>query len=339
MLQTMPLRQLTTCAGTFLGGLLATMLASLLVACGSGSDAPGSTTADTTAAGDPRPDRAKPLVVCTTGIVGDLVRTVAGEHAEVVVLIAPGTDPHLWNPTRSNVLRILEADAVFMNGLLLEGRAGDAFARVETSGRPVVRLAESIDRKDLLTDTANSSHFDPHVWMDPTLWARTAPAVATALAKASPDHAKDFEAGAARVATEAEALDREIRIELSAIPVGQRTLVTAHDAFGYFGRRYDLEVRGVQGISTESEPSLAAIEALVAEMSEKSIPAIFAETTVSDRSVRAIVDGCGARGHEVRVGESLYSDSLGPAASDGATWAGMLRHNARAIAAGLGGRR
>jgi manganese/zinc/iron transport system substrate-binding protein len=185
MLQTMPLRQLTTCAGTFLGGLLATMLASLLVACGSGSDAPGSTTADTTAAGDPRPDRAKPLVVCTTGIVGDLVRTVAGEHAEVVVLIAPGTDPHLWNPTRSNVLRILEADAVFMNGLLLEGRAGDAFARVETSGRPVVRLAESIDRKDLLTDTANSSHFDPHVWMDPTLWARTAPAVATALAKAS----------------------------------------------------------------------------------------------------------------------------------------------------------
>jgi len=339
----MPFRQLPACADTFLSGLLATILASLLVACGSGSDAPGSntgsTTAETTAAGDPRPDRAKPLVVCTTGIVGDLVRTVAGEHAEVVVLIAPGTDPHLWNPTRSDVLRILEADAVFMNGLLLEGRAGDAFARVETSGRPVVRLAESIDQKDLLTDTANSSHFDPHVWMDPTLWARTAPAVATALAKTSPGHAKDFDAGAARVAAEAQALDREIRIELSSIPVGQRTLVTAHDAFGYFGRRYDLEVRGVQGISTESEPSLAAIEALVAEISEKSIPAIFAETTVSDRSVRAIVDGCAARGHEVRVGESLYSDSLGPAASEGATWGGMLRHNARAIAAGLGGRR
>ncbi|MFM7261479.1 MAG: metal ABC transporter solute-binding protein, Zn/Mn family [bacterium] len=330
---------LSSRSGAIFSGLLATLLAVLLVACGSGSDSPGSGTPSTTAAGDPRPDREKPLVVCTTGIVGDLVRTVAGNHAEIVVLMAPGTDPHLWNPTRSDVLQILAADAVFMNGLLLEGRAGDAFARVETSGRPVLRLTETLDRKELLTDPANGSQFDPHVWMDPVLWAKTAPAVAAALAKTAPDRAEDFKAGATRVVASAEALDREIKIELAAIPVEQRVLVSAHDAFGYFGRRYDLQVRGVQGVSTESEPSLAAIEALVAEMSEKSIPAIFAETTVSDRSVRAIVEGCAARSHEVSLGESLYSDSLGPAASDGATWAGMLRHNARAIAKGLGGRR
>lgn len=316
----------------FLGVSITAVL--LLAACGSANEQP-----TTTAAGDPRPEREKPLVVCTTGMVGDLVRSVAGDHAEIVVLMAPGTDPHLWTPTRTDVLRILDADAVFMNGLLLEGRAGDAFARVETSGRPVVRLAESLDRRELLTDPANPSHFDPHVWMDPVLWAKTAPAVAVALTKVSPDHAKDFNAGATRIAAEADALDREIKIELAPIVAGQRLLVSAHDAFGYFGRRYDLEVRGLQGISTESEPSLAAIEALVDEMCEKSIPAIFGETTVSNRSLQAIVDGCAARDHEVRMGESLYSDSLGAASTAGATWAGMLRHNARSIAAGLGGRR
>lgn len=313
---------------------IAALALAALSACGSGGDAP-----QTTAGGDPRPERERILVVCTTGIVGDLVRSVAGEHAEVVVLMAPGTDPHLWSPTRNDVLRILEADAVFMNGLLLEGRAGDAFARVETSGRPVVRLAESLPRGELLTDPENPSSFDPHIWMDPILWARTAPAAAAALSKAAPEHAAAFAENATRLAAACDALDREIRIELSAIPTPRRTLVTAHDAFRYFGRRYDLAVRGVQGVSTESEPSLAAIEALVAELSDAGIGAIFAESTVSDRSVRAIVDGCAARGHEVRVGEPLHSDALGPPASDAATWQGMLRHNAKAVAAGLGGRR
>jgi manganese/zinc/iron transport system substrate-binding protein len=313
---------------------LAAFALAALTACGSGSGAP-----ETTAAGDPRPDRERILVVCTTGMVGDLVRSIAGEHADVVVLMAAGTDPHLWSPTRSDVPGILDADAVFMNGLMLEGRAGDAFARVETSGRPVVRLAETLPRNDLLTDPANPSSFDPHVWMDPLLWARTAPAAAAALAKAAPEHAADFTANATRFAAECDALDRELRIELAGIPTPQRTLVTAHDAFRYFGRRYDLAVRGIQGISTESEPSLAAIESIVGEMSDAGVGAIFAESTVSDRSVRAIVDGCAARGHEVGVGEALYSDALGPAASDAATWKGMLRHNAKAIASGLGGRR
>jgi manganese/zinc/iron transport system substrate-binding protein len=271
-------------------------------------------------------------------MVGDLVRSIAGEHAEVVVLMAPGTDPHLWTPTRNDVLRILEADAVFMNGLLLEGRAGDAFARVEASGRPVVRIAESLDRRELLTDRENPSHFDPHVWMDPILWAKTAPAVASGLAKAAPDHAKEFTTAATQVQDRANALDRDISISISSIPVAQRTLVTAHDAFGYFGRRYGLEVLGVQGISTESEPSLATIESLVALLSEKRIPTIFAESTVSDRTVRAVIEGCTAREHDVKLGDSLYSDALGPAASTAATWEGMLRHNTRAIANGLGGR-
>lgn len=292
----------------------------------------------TTAAGDPRPARAKPLVVATTPMVGDLVRAIGGERVELVVLIAPGTDPHLWTPTRNEVLQVLEADAVFMNGLMLEGRAGESFARVELSGRPVLRVAESLPKSDLLTDQANPSHFDPHVWMDPVLWAKTAPAVRDTLAKIDPDGKAAFDGNLAAFEAANAALDRDCSLAINTIPAAQRTLVTAHDAFGYFGRRYGLTVRGIQGISTESEPSLGDIEKLVAMICDERVPAIFVETTVSDRTVRAVVDGCAAKGHELKIGDALYSDSLGRAGSAEGTWAGMLRHNATSIANALGGR-
>ena len=314
-----------------IGGLSLFGLALTLAACGGG-------TPSTTAAGDPRPARDKPLVVATTPMVGDLVREIGGDRIDLVVLIAPGTDPHLWTPTRSEVMKVLEADAVFMNGLMLEGRAGEAFARVELSGRPVVRVAEKLPKSDLLTDQQNSSHFDPHVWMDPVLWAKTAPAVRDALAKIDPDGKESYDRNLTAFETAAAALDRDCSLAINTIPVAQRTLVTAHDAFGYFGRRYGLAVRGIQGLSTESEPSLGDIEELVGKISEERIPAIFIETTVSDRTVRAVVDGCAAKGHELKIGEALYSDSLGRAGSAEGTWAGMMRHNAKSIANALGGR-
>jgi manganese/zinc/iron transport system substrate-binding protein len=327
MLQTMRYRL----PAPLIGGLSLFGLALTLAACGGG-------TPSTTAAGDPRPARDKPLVVATTPMVGDLVREIGGDRIDLVVLIAPGTDPHLWTPTRSEVMKVLEADAVFMNGLMLEGRAGDAFARVELSGRPVVRVAEKLPKSDLLTDQQNSSHFDPHVWMDPVLWAKTAPAVRDALAKIDPDGKESYDRNLTAFETAAAALDRDCSLAINTIPVAQRTLVTAHDAFGYFGRRYGLAVRGIQGLSTESEPSLGDIEELVGKISEERIPAIFIETTVSDRTVRAVVDGCAAKGHELKIGEALYSDSLGRAGSAEGTWAGMMRHNAKSIANALGGR-
>ena len=327
MLQTMRYRL----PAPLIGGLSLFGLALTLAACGGG-------TPSTTAAGDPRPARDKPLVVATTPMVGDLVREIGGDRIDLVVLIAPGTDPHLWTPTRSEVMKVLEADAVFMNGLMLEGRAGEAFARVELSGRPVVRVAEKLPKSDLLTDQQNSSHFDPHVWMDPVLWAKTAPAVRDALAKIDPDGKESYDRNLTAFETAAAALDRDCSLAINTIPVAQRTLVTAHDAFGYFGRRYGLAVRGIQGLSTESEPSLGDIEELVGKISEERIPAIFIETTVSDRTVRAVVDGCAAKGHELKIGEALYSDSLGRAGSAEGTWAGMMRHNAKSIANALGGR-
>ena len=305
----------------------------LIAGCGESANLPA-----TTAGGDPRPNRAKPLVLCTTGMVADLVRSVGGDDFEVVALMQPGVDPHLWTPTRTDVLAILSADALFLNGLGLEGRAGDSFARVEQSGRPVVRLADTLPRAEIAVDPANPSHLDPHVWMDPVLWAKTAPAAAEALAKVAPDAKARLEANARRFADEAAALDRTISTAMSTVPVAQRVLVTSHDAFRYFGRRYGLEVHGVQGTSTESEPSLAQIESLVELVANGRVPTVFAETTVNDRSVRALVEGCAARGHEVRLGEALYSDSLGRASLAEGTWPGMMRHNARTIVDALGGR-
>ena len=319
-----------------LGRTCAIPAAALLLAlagCGKSADLPA-----TTAGGDPRPDREKPLVLCTTGMVADLVRSVGGGDIEVVALMQPGVDPHLWTPTRTDVLAILSADALFMNGLGLEGRAGDSFARVEQSGRPVVRLAETLPRAELAVDAANPSHLDPHVWMDPVLWAKTAPAAAEALSRIAPESKERFAAAARRFADDAAALDRTIATAVSTVPVAQRVLVTSHDAFRYFGLRYGLAVHGVQGTSTESEPSLAQIEALVALVVDARVPTVFAETTVSDRSVRALVEGCAARGHEVRLGEALYSDSLGRATLPEGTWPGMMRHNAREIVDSLGGR-
>ena len=314
-------------------GIFAAVILVFVAGCGGSSPQP-----TTTAGGDSRPAREKLLSVCTTPMVGDVVRAVAGDRAEIVTLLGPGVDPHLWSPTRSDVLQILGADAVFLSGLMLEGRAGDSFARVGQSGRPVVRIAESLPKSDLLLDVANSSHFDPHVWMDPILWAKTATSVRDALSTIDPDGKDTFATNTAAFEAEAAKLDSACALAVGSIPFAQRMLVTAHDAFGYFGRRYGLEVRGIQGISTESEASIADIERLVNEICERRVPTVFVETTVTDRAVRALVEGCAARGHEVQIGDALYSDSLGRGGSPEGTWIGMVRHNANSIANGLGGR-
>ena len=312
--------------------IVAALTALLLAACDGGESVPRRASA----ADAPR-DRAMPLIVCTTPIVADLVRSVGGDKVEVVALIAPGVDPHLWTPTRTDILAILDADAVFLNGLMLEGRIGDSIQRAESLDRPVLRVAQTLGREDLLSDPKRATYLDPHIWMDPVLWGRTARPVAETLAKVAPSHRAEFIANAERFEAIAQDLARECSLALSVIPRERRTLVSAHDAFGYYGKRFDLEVRGLQGLSTESEASIADIEHLVAEIAQRRVPTAFVETTVSDRTIRALVEGCGSIGHELAIGEPLYSDSLGRPGTPEGTWIGMIRHNTRVIAQSLAG--
>ncbi len=276
-------------------------------------------------------------VVATTGMIGDLVRNLAGGAAELTQLMGEGVDPHLYKTTRSDIARMLGADIVFYNGLLLEGKMTDALVRVATSGKPVFAVTELIDEAYLLAPEAFQGHHDPHVWMDPRAWAKAAEVVRDRLVERDPARAEAYRAAASRHLQALAELDAYAERVLASVPAERRILVTAHDAFGYFGRRYGFEVQGIQGLSTESEAGLRRIEELVGLIVERGIPAVFVETTVSDRTVMALVAGARARGREVAIGGSLYSDAMGPPGTYEGTYVGMIDHNVTTIARALGG--
>jgi manganese/zinc/iron transport system substrate-binding protein len=276
-------------------------------------------------------------VVCTTGMIGDVARQIAGEHATVRTLMGEGVDPHLYRPTRTDIAALMDAGLVFYNGLLLEGKMTDALVRAATGGRKVYAVTELIPEDALLEPETMEGHFDPHVWMDPLAWATTVGVIRDALMEADPANAGAYRENAARYARELEALHAYCAGALSSVPEGQRVLVTAHDAFNYLGRRYGFEVVGIQGISTESEAGVRDVERLVDMLVERGIPSVFVETTVPDRNVRALIAGCRARGHEVSIGGSLYSDAMGPRETYEGTYLGMIDHNATTIARALGG--
>ncbi len=276
-------------------------------------------------------------VVASTGMVADLVRAVAGDRVEVSALMGEGVDPHLYKPTRSDTARLLRADAVFINGLLLEGKMGDAFARLKEAGKPVVAVAEALPAERLVSPPGFDGAHDPHAWMDAALWADTLPAVRDALGRLDPAGAATYARNAEDYGARLRALDAYARRVLGSIPANARVLVTAHDAFNYLGRAYGIEVRGIQGISTESEAGLKAIEELVALLVERRIPAVFPETSVSDRNVLALIEGAAARGHRVALGGALFSDAMGAPGSYEGTYIGMIDHNVTGIARALGG--
>ncbi len=279
-----------------------------------------------------KPQAVRPRVVATTTVVADLVRQVGGDRVTVDCLMAAGIDPHSYKATPRDADRLAGADLVVASGLHLEGKLADLLERL---GRKVavVAVADTLP-KDRLLSVAADLH-DPHVWFDAALWSGCVPAVVDALATLDPPHADEYRSRGAAYAAALVALDGELKARIASIPDSRRVLVTAHDAFQYFGRAYGIEVVGVQGTSTESEAGLGDINRLVDMLVTRNIPAVFVETSVSDRNVAALVEGAAARGHVVRLGGRLYSDSLGEPGSGGDTLAGALRANVETIVAGL----
>ena len=273
-------------------------------------------------------------VVATTGMIADIVRQVGGDRVQVTGLMGPGVDPHLYKASEGDVGTLATADIIFYNGLHLESKMGDVFAQMR--GRvPTVAVAEALDTAVLLTPPEFKGAHDPHVWMDVTLWKVAVERTRDALAELDTAHARQYRADAARYLTELDSLDAYVRAQVARLPAERRVLVTAHDAFNYFGRAYAFDVRGLQGLSTATEAGTADVRALAEFIRERGLPAIFVETSISPRTIEAVQAATRALGHDVRIGGALYSDALGNPGSPAGTYIGMIRHNVDTIVAAL----
>lgn len=282
---------------------------------------------------------AKPLrVVCTVAMVSDVVREVAGDRAVVSGLIGAGVDPHLYKPTRNDVAALMDADMIFYVGLMLEGKMASTLEKFAKGGKSVVAVTERIEKQYLLHPDGSEGHPDPHVWMDVRAWAKGVDVVVAAFSGHDPEHASVYRANGDRLLGEMANLAEYADATLASIPAEQRVLITAHDAFNYFGRAHDLEVMGIQGLSTESEAGLDDINGLVDLIVKRGIGAIFVETSVSDRNVKALIEGARSRGATVGVGGTLFSDAMGEAGTYEGTYLGMIDHNVTTIARALGGK-
>lgn len=283
---------------------------------------------------------ATPLAIfCTTQQVADAVRNIAGEHAEVTALMGPGVDPHLFRPKPSDVLQLRRADIVFYNGLHLEGRIIETLEKLAEQ-KPVVAITEGlVETNDdrLLRPAEFEGLYDPHVWHDVWLWSDCVGYAAEKLAEFDPARGDDYRANADAYRQRLAELDAECRGRLEAIPVDRRLLVTAHDAFGYFSAAYGLEAIGIKGISTEDEADFQHLDNVRRILVERQIPVVFVESSTSPRLVNQLIEECQSAGHELRIGEELYSDAMGSAGSGAEDYMGMIRANVTAVVDGLAG--
>ena len=271
---------------------------------------------------------AEPLrVVTTTGMIADLTKLVGGELVTVEALMGPGVDPHLYKATASDVRKLQRADLVLYNGLLLEGKMTDIFARMQRSGRHVYAITEHIPHDELIEPAGTSGHPDPHLWFDVELWARCIEPVVAGLTAAAPEHSASFRAGGERAQGELGELHAWATAKANELPVAKRILVTSHDAYNYFGRAYGFRVVGLQGISTVSEAALADMARLVDFIRENRVKAIFVESSVPHATIERIATDAG-----VVVGGELFSDAMGTLGEvendyDLGTFEGMVKHN------------
>ncbi len=283
---------------------------------------------------EPRIGARGPDVVATTSFIADLARNVGGERVRVTALMGPGVDPHLFKASEGDVTRLGEADLTLYGGLHLEGRMSEVLERLSERGVPCVAVTSGVPPGRLIRSGPGGTP-DPHVWHDVSLWMEAARTVRDALSRVDPAGADGYATRCEAYLAELARLDAEVRDRLRAVPRERRVLVTAHDAFAYFGRAYDVEVRGIQGISTVAEAGGRDIREVADLIARRRIPAIFVESSVSPRVIESLQAAVQARGFEVAIGEALLSDALGDPGTQEGTYVGMIRHNVAAILRGL----
>ena len=279
-------------------------------------------------------EKAKPYVVATTGMLYDVVINIAGDLMTVDAIMGPGVDPHLYKATQGDLTKLNKADLIIYNGILLEGKMSEILKKLGRK-KPSIAAAESIPDSLLLISTDYENSFDPHVWFDIDRWKFVVGKVAMTLAVLDTTNAEVYRKRAETYISELDALDAYVHQRVSEIPSEQRILVTAHDAFGYFGQAYGIQVEAIQGISTVSDFGLRDIADLTDLIIENGIKAIFVETSVSEKSIQALITGCREKGHDVTIGGYLYSDAMDEFGSEKGTYIGMFTHNVNTIVEAL----
>ncbi len=276
-------------------------------------------------------------VVTTTNFITDTVRQIGGERVSVRALMGPGVDPHLYKAGAGDVSALREADVIFYNGLLLEAKMEEVLAEIGES-RPAYAIAESIPRDRLMSAPGYASdeeEFDPHVWFDPTLWRYAALTVRDRLIEVDPDGAATYRRNTARFLSDLERIDRESRQLLASVPVERRVLVTSHDAFRYLGRRYDVEVAAIQGLSTAAEATTQDVERIARLVTDRGVKALFVESSVPRQTLEGVLASAREQGQEAVVGGELYSDSAGEFGTPEGTYQGMFESNVNKLVRGL----
>ncbi len=274
-------------------------------------------------------------VLATTGMIGDLLKQIGGDSITVDVLMGPGVDPHLYRASEGDVSRLGGADLVFYHGLHLEGKLDNIFERIQRSGRKVFAVTDTIAPERLIASGEFAGNYDPHLWFDLDLWADIAAYVSTILEGHDPENRDYYRGNLQRYLRVLDTADQVIREMTEAVPPDKRVLITAHDAFHYFGRNYGFEVIGLQGISTIAEAGVRDVQQLSAFIVERKIPAIFVESSVSSRNIEALVASVNSRGGHVSLGGSLYSDALGNPGTPQDNLAGMITYNVETITRAL----
>ena len=299
--------------------LLIGIFAAILSACGSGSE--------------PSSDTPGQLKITTTiGMITDVVRQIGGEHVHVTGLMNANVDPHLFKASHGDIKKLDEADIVFYNGLHLEGKMVDILEKMSRK-KTTVAVSDNLDRTLLRTGAENGmdTEYDPHIWFNVKYWMNAAETIRDTLIEQDPQHAAAYSSNAEAYLAQLRQLDEEVAEKIAAIPAHSRVLVTAHDAFGYFGDAYGLQVMGLQGISTASEAGTKDVTDLRDYLVERNIKAVFIESSVPRKAIDAVIQGAKERGHKLTIGGELFSDAMGKEGTPEGTYIGMVRHNADTI--------
>ena len=273
-------------------------------------------------------------VVTTIGMITDIVKNVGGDRVEVIGLMGPGVDPHLYKASAGDVQKFKSASLIFYNGLHLESKIGDILAKMSGDTKTVA-VTDAVDRSLLLAPPEFEGQYDPHLWFDVTLWMKAVGKVRDVLSEYDPDNTLMYWSNAERYLAKLAELHEYVKAQAERVPPQQRVLVTAHDAFNYFGKAYGFEVRGLQGISTATEAGIADVQELTTFIAERQIPAIFVESSVSTRSLEAVKAAVKSKGFDVEIGGELFSDAMGNEGTPEGTYIGMVRHNIDTIVKAL----